>query len=593
MAYVDFIQHPLHFLQDSDLTTSPEELAARFKDRLLSSSTVARDELLAKVPSFADRPMGSLASGSFVRFRAMVQDNGLNSQYYKSAYTLRNTATNEKRTTSAHFCDSIPLTSNDGHWIMDASCDDMKSGGTFFKKSQYLCVSIPGESSWVKDEFVGFESNHAVTSVTASLEQMSVSHDGKPLFSIPEALKHKIPHYNDNSKVAIVKCYGEEPEEVNLNATFEFFGILEMPEPSGPNDGMDEIDYLDDAVALSSLPVVHCVFREPVDFGGHPLQRSIVARLIDKDFNELKDMAVDYLSGFVLGDRLVAEYLLLQLTSRIHNRSQGLPVGFMPLNIYNLPIGDQNSFSSNVFSAVSALLPRCVHIPISIENLNKQPFAPGKFAQNPFKSGEVVGLRAGALQLTDGTWILADETVMDKGVLNEQGVLNYTHMKVLISTASVPYGFDLGGSAVFTKDFPVDFGLVILSNGRCMFSTDLAIPLLPSSDAPASNWKGSLDGIRALISAVRHENYTIPEDMLEVVHTDYANERKKDVQESRKEQTPEALLNRLEIARGLSLLSGHNQLTAECWQRAGQMESQRFTRVRSHEASGCNDKPSR
>jgi hypothetical protein len=83
------------------------------------------------------------------------------------------------------------------------------------------------------------------------------------------------------------------------------------------------------------------------------------------------------------------------------------------------------------------------------------------------------------LQLSAGTHLLVDETAMEPGQLQERGIKNIQALQQLIEEQTIPIDFEYSGSL----KFPTDVAVVILSEGKTIFSVDAHVPFCPTAPA--------------------------------------------------------------------------------------------------------------
>ena len=77
---------------------------------------------------------------------------------------------------------------------------------------------------------------------------------------------------------------------------------------------------------------------------------------------------------------------------------------------------------------------------------------------------------SGLLQLSTGTHLILDETAMNDGQLNQQGITNLTSLGHMVKTQSVDYDFG------FHKlPFETDIPCLVLSEGRSMLPQDVQV----------------------------------------------------------------------------------------------------------------------
>ena len=104
-------------------------------------------------------------------------------------------------------------------------------------------------------------------------------------------------------------------------------------------------------------------------------------------------------------------------------KNRGVKIGHFTLNLVNFPdtaakqsannmYTPQNNATKLLATLLESLVHHCVPLPLSIDLLNKSNFSPKSVNEN---------LEAGLLQLTNGTVLLVDETVLTEGKLGDTG----------------------------------------------------------------------------------------------------------------------------------------------------------------------------
>ena len=78
------------------------------------------------------------------------------------------------------------------------------------------------------------------------------------------------------------------------------------------------------------------------------------------------------------------------------------------------------------------------------------------------------------LQLTAHTHLLLDETAMENGQLDAEGVRNLTALGNLISWQKVGYNFSF-----HNIDFLTDVPVIVMSEGRSILPSDVSVMLKP------------------------------------------------------------------------------------------------------------------
>lgn len=283
------------------------------------------------------------------------------------------------------------------------------------------------------------------------------------------------------------------------------------------------------------------------------------------------------------GDDLAAEYLLLHLVSRVHKRipNESAPalIGAMPLNLVT-----PSSTLPLVSAVLEASTSRCVKIPLTLQNLNSASWTPRRPESSPF-------LHTGLLQLSAGTHVVVDETVMEAGKLNEIGLRNLAALQKLIANQQVAYNFEY-----FDLQQPADAPVCIVSTGKSLFSRNLdtvvqvyhspqhAEPSTLGTVQDVEAAFGSLDELRGyLASAKSVEEFTIPQHMVGQLEKDLADARHKEPHLIA-ESDFHTILN---VARLLTISYGESTLRHDLWVKAMDLESRRRRRDRDRSTTSA------
>ncbi|KAG2449005.1 hypothetical protein HYH02_005759 [Chlamydomonas schloesseri] len=214
------------------------------------------------------------------------------------------------------------------------------------------------------------------------------------------------------------------------------------------------------------------------------------------------------------GDGLAAEYVLLQLLSRVVNRGDPNALGQLALNISRCPgavpcgasappapsVGAAaaaastpahsspalaaellagrgvSGFASALQAAVSCLVPLSVALPLSVEGCNSLSWSPVRDVSRERTAPS-------PLQLAPGTVLLLDETVMAPGQLNSQGVVSMQALLALARQQELLYDFE-----TFQHPVPLDLPLIVLTQGRSLLRDclPLRLPLTATQPFPSA-----------------------------------------------------------------------------------------------------------
>jgi len=133
--------------------------------------------------------------------------------------------------------------------------------------------------------------------------------------------------------------------------------------------------------------------------------------------------------------------------------------------IFQVPL--ENDYTKKLAESIQNLVCKSRYLPLTVDNLNKMTFVPKK-------DYETNRLETGLLQLTPHTHLILDETAMQNGQLDAEGVRNLTALGNLISWQKVGYNFSF-----HNIDFLTDFPVLVLSEGRSMLPSDVQVMMKP------------------------------------------------------------------------------------------------------------------
>ncbi|KAL4074577.1 putative alanine racemase-domain-containing protein [Scleroderma yunnanense] len=393
-----------------------------------------------------------------------------------------------------------------------AKLGDRKCGGWGMSSSQ--AVSVPGESPWHAEE----ASPYVPTSFPPHVPPRPHK------FPIPE-----IPHIGVQ-----VKIYDNASAQIlRTTDVVTFIGILSSEPLSSELESSVEVPILHVICHKAAAPDIPHI-PEP-----HNVRRELV----------------DWLSKYALGDDdLAAEWLLLQLTSRVHSRAASL----LPpsLTISNFPHPPQPDMLPIISHALSDLLPQYMVIPLSLELLNTKAFIPESRNED---------LHSGYLQLPSGTTTLLTESGVQEGRVVEKGLINIRAMQEIMNSQTLEYAFPFSN---FT--FQTDISVIVLAEGRksALFQTSLNVPLqcstgnilYRSNDIHDFLPSEKLKSFRAYIASCRTVNgrVHVSEATSKYIQEDFVDQRRKD-----KTVTADDLIHLMKMARLFRSL--RNLLVSDKW----------------------------
>jgi hypothetical protein len=124
----------------------------------------------------------------------------------------------------------------------------------------------------------------------------------------------------------------------------------------------------------------------------------------------------------------------------------------------NLSFPRSSSPSNKLSALLEPLVPYLSTLEISISALNAaKPYQPTSTGADTLKAGQ--------LQLVRSTFIVADETQMKEGQLQDRGVKNLKALARVITDQKLAYVFPYS-----EFDFDTDFGVVVLSEGKSLLA---------------------------------------------------------------------------------------------------------------------------
>ncbi|KAI9912442.1 hypothetical protein PsorP6_006534 [Peronosclerospora sorghi] len=395
--------------------------------------------------------------------------------------------------------------------------------------------------------------------------------------------------------------YGETRlDAFKVNEAFEFVGIWDSvgAESDGNDDSVgdgirpNELEDLHpvDAVPRSDI-VVHCCNVRSLDNLHHVRpheSREFYVQILENNGSRTKfcheewtirgqkgnvmgmrHQLVQYLTEALCGDTLAAEYVLLSLLSHVYSRADAsTPLGNLSLNLAldkSLTVAQQANVVARVEQAILSLMPMVARVDLSLTQLNSTNFMPHK----DYERGMLV---SGVLQVANGTTILADETALTAGELNEQGVKNIAALQSLMEKMLLPYDFKY-----FTMDFPQDVAVVTLSGGKSVLPATVVVPVIVTTDPTAEMQvpeDSMLDCFRVYLSVMRSFAVTIGNQEAEMAEKHYLDCRK-----SQRRVALEDLHRWLRLARLVALSRGDGRITKNSWDAMLTLETERFARL--------------
>jgi len=533
------------------------------------------------VPFINGKLNHELKAGSFVRFRCMVQDH-FGPEYFDSEVV---------NSDGSKVC---------GYFVDRQSNDNcVSSGGPISSRELYYCVSIPGETSWIKDKYRNKRcKDHNFTKtpkvslkrqreddeddVDMEMEEMSTNstentnkkirgsensaQDNSNIFTLSK--NHPIPC--DDNIACIVKVYDqmktESGKEILPNKVYEFYGILAMPNHQVGEENLNDLpkEMVEEIKAHSPpgslIPRLHCLHIKEIDgsenFKLDPFSTADEAKYknVSNNIEFHQKNLLHVLTEATLGDSLLAEYLLCNLVSRVVNFDiNNSPVGKIVLNITNAP----SNYGVFLAKFLDKLVPRLFHFHMSLSNMNKLKFAPKK-------NYDKMLLETGLLQIPDDLHLIVDETYLATGTLDETGVNNMKALSQMIKDNTVDYDFKFHKISFVHK--PV---VIVLSEGKSILTCDIAVKLCPTKPMP-DNIDGFVesvlnqqkaDDLQLYLAMCSLNKHSLTKDHFEKLQNDFVETRQKHGTES---YTVQELSNRINLCKSIYNLNQNADVLKCC-----------------------------
>lgn len=386
------------------------------------------------------------------------------------------------------------------------------------------------------------------------------------------------------STACIVKLYDADSEALKLCDSIEVIGILCVnPDiatlPDGSTGNMEE-EWRDARHPPTSLvPRLHALavrqlpFHHPLlPFTASFLSEERLAAAFQRQFSapgamlSARTAALEQLGRCLGSDVLSAEYLLMILVARSFSKHGEKLLGSLSLNF---AVGRNGLDTKAISDAAGELVPRAVHVDLTIDNLNGQKWRPKK----DFVADRLV---AGQLQLAAGTLLIVDEMKMAQGNLTAEGHKSLLSLQQLVTENKLACDF-----MSYDVNIPVEVSCVLVSERKSVVK-DIEV-LVPMRVAPsaAQGAMGSmapqaLGAARWLIALVTRSTrpLRIPDDVMRVFGENFASVR----QEFK--VTPELAHTWMALARARCLIFGEEELSMQRWQEVMELERTRLLRCR-------------
>ena len=532
-------------------------------------------------------------SGSLVRHYVMVQDI-LDQEFYTKEFTAKSQENAELRGTGK-YKDVLHLP--EGY---EVEWDNNK----FLKRDSrlvYYCVPVPGRNSWTHESGKSATSDVMSQRITSNIvevsrkrgapddaDSMDTSDDNVKKSKDKEESGGDVPGCDekdtslfqglnmvlptDSGMCCIALVYSSDSSPHKINDIIEVIGILERVDVDMTTCEMDA-EEVARFPPSSIVPRVHSL-RVQVRDHINPLLKSAIMsdqQELMSNAGNIREELLGLIKECLLGDPLAAEYLLLHLISHVYaRRDDVMALGKLTVNLTKCP-PKGSKFVECLSSLMSSVCETSFTLPLTIGNFNNSVMIPKKdYTANRLKSG--------LLQLPKGIQVILDETNLEPGQLQPNGIENLKSLGNLISWQRLAYDFGFN----YNIEFECDVKVLILGEGKSLLPSDVIIPLHQIHDS--SDFKETLSKIKSMhlskfrnyLTLVRQLEFgEVGEEVQAKIEKDFVAERR----ENPKDVTSDTLHRLLVLARLFGLSRGHVTLQLEDWESAKSSEKERIARL--------------
>ncbi|XP_013110369.2 mini-chromosome maintenance complex-binding protein [Stomoxys calcitrans] len=600
---------------DVNLPLTPEEFIG--PNNAAFCKTLEDPNVWSTIPLLNYTPLHQLKDCSIVRFRGMIQDM-LDPEIYLQSYEVKNSEDSKKsRIQPGKYRDCLVVGSGEE---VNYYAESNEQG----ERRVLFVVSIPGINDWarcyeeslnknnipqtselqsleascskkrpVAEEEMDVEStenstiNNTVDSykrqrVEAEESSANVASSSKqaPCLGADYLLNSPIP--DRPSKACMVKVYTDF-ESYTLNTLIDVVGFLSV-DPSLDASTM-EVDY-DNANELqaqnpppSLIPRLHAIAVLKLPHANPLLDIRLGSVQANEELDNMSILSVQkdlrmLLTLCLFNDDLAAEYLLSHLISTVYSRCELQSIGKFALNICNLPKDIVADYTKQLYGILEQILPVSHYLAMTLDTMNIATFVPKK----DYETNKLV---SGLLQLAPHTHLVLDETCMQQGKLETNGVLAIQSIANLINNQQIKCNFQY-----YDIDYNVDIPVLILSEGRSMLPSDISLPLKTDTESrdliketlKAANHylsqNSRLEQFRRYLTKAKTSAFALNPDDTEMIQNDFVEMRKSDSVTS-----ADDLHSLLVLSRLLAIARGKEVLDKESWELAKEMEVKRRHRL--------------
>ncbi|XP_037708457.1 mini-chromosome maintenance complex-binding protein [Drosophila subpulchrella] len=589
-----------------DLPCTPDELAAQHRDSAGLKELLKDPSRWHSIPLLNYTPLHKLKDQTLVRFRGMIQDM-MDPEIYLERYEVKS-PDSSKRLQDGKYRDCLKLATGE-------EIDYHAEGNVHGERRTMFVISVPGLNEWSTEhekqccpqiELVPLAQSPSSAKKRTLEEQDAMEVDGagdtavkRPCIKDMQTDEEPVAASNSSvlaseyllnsplpdrpSMACMVKVY-EEFDTYQLNTLVDFVGFLSVDSSLdfatldiGDCENLSELQAAHPSPFL--IPRLHAFGVQMLPHANPLMDLSLRQPIEASEEAEPSQLAVHkdlrmLLKLCLFDDDLAAEYLLSHLISSVYSRSEMQSIGKFALNLCNLP-KDCQAYSTSLYDILKLLLPASHYLPMTLETLNTVSFAPKK----DYETNKLV---SGVLQLAPHTHLVLDETRLQQGKLEANGVHAVQHLAHLINNQELKCDFQY-----YQIDYHANIPVLVLSEGRSMLPSDFVMPI--NADAKAvelfeESLKAAhhylqparLHQFRKYLTTARISSFNVSEEHTEMIQQYFVDMRK-----ANSKSNADDLHGLLVLSRLLGIAQGKDTLDKETWQLATEFEAKRRQRLQS------------
>lgn len=282
---------------------------------------------------------------------------------------------------------------------------------------------------------------------------------------------------------------------------------------------------------------------------------------------EIRRAIINRLTKALHGDKLMAEYVLLVLISKVYSRSDGVMLGALTLNIYGRQTHD--NVIAAVYEAIGLLMARCVRLSASTLSLNNASWMPER-------NEEANRITMSPIQVGPGTVVMVHESSINQVDLNQNGIKSVQALQSMVLLQKLPVQF-----SYYQVQIPTEASFIFISHEESsIINSDSDIIRVPlecgeCADMDVVEDSVSIDDIRLWIVSTRElGEKPLDEEMLHFIEEDFVRSR-----QLNRDVTPSTFHNWLTLARLIAFSNGSNGISRVEWDFMRQLEAERERRI--------------